>query len=302
MAEDATEFRLPFSLWSLDRFGEQRRDGEFMTEMSGHEQARLLLVIEGSKVPVGDDGSLSWIPLASARAGEPLVFLGRDDEDRPIFARAALDIEIEQKEAGGQYAQLREIGTQLADCDAAAAVQAVALAAWHARTANCVRCGGATAVEDAGHLRRCLECGESHFPRTDPAVIMLVTDGERCVLGRRTGAPEGRWSTLAGYVEAGESLESAVVREVREEVGLRVTGLSYRGSQPWPFPASLMVAFEATADYAPLTLNDEHQEVQWFTRDEVVAGLASGEMTVPGPISAGRFLIESWLAKASATD
>jgi NAD+ diphosphatase len=130
-------------------------------------------------------------------------------------------------------------------------------------------------------------------------VIMLVTDGERCVLGRRTGAPQGRWSTLAGFVEAGESLEAAVAREVHEEVGLTVQSTRYRGSQPWPFPASLMVAFEADAIHAPLTINGEHLDVRWFTRDEIATSLATGEMTVPGPISAGGFLIRSWLG---ATD
>jgi NAD+ diphosphatase len=124
---------------------------------------------------------------------------------------------------------------------------------------------------------------------------MLVTDGERCVLGRRAGAPQGRWSTLAGFVEPGESLESAVAREVFEEVGLVVHSTRYRGSQPWPFPASLMVAFEADAEYGPLTLNDEHHDVRWFTRAEVASAIATGEMTVPGPISAGSFLIRTWL-------
>jgi NAD+ diphosphatase len=124
---------------------------------------------------------------------------------------------------------------------------------------------------------------------------MLVTDGERCVLGRRAGAPASRWSTLAGFVEPGESLESAVAREVLEEVGLVVHATRYRGSQPWPFPASLMVAFEADATYGPLSINDEHHDVRWFTRDEVASAIAAGEMTVPGPISAGSFLIRSWL-------
>jgi NAD+ diphosphatase len=125
---------------------------------------------------------------------------------------------------------------------------------------------------------------------------MLVSDGERCVLGRRIGAPEGRWSTLAGFVEPGETPEGAVVREVYEEVGINVSAVRYRGAQPWPFPSSLMLAYEASAAYAPLQGNDEHHEVRWFTREEVAAGITGHSLTLPGPVSAGHALIRSWLS------
>jgi NAD+ diphosphatase len=286
-------FPLPFSRSPLDRLGERRRDEAFMAEAKGHPEARLLLVAEETKVAVDERGALVWHRLHDAQIVEPLVFLGVDPEGVPLFSRELHP--GEQAPAGAVFEQLREVGVALSSFDAAAAVQAVALAAWHRRSPNCVNCGGATTVEDAGHLRRCAVCGTAHFPRTDAAVIMLVTDGERCVLGRRAGAPHGRWSTLAGFVEPGESLESAVAREVLEEVGLVIHDTRYRGSQPWPFPASLMVAFEADAAYGPLTLNDEHHDVRWFTRAEVASAIATGEMTVPGPISAGSFLIRSWL-------
>ena len=284
---------MPFSRSPLDRLGERRRDAAFMTDARDHPEARLLLVAEETKVAVDERGALVWHRLRDAPSTEPLVFLGVDGDGVPLFSR-----EVHAGEpapTGAEFAQLREVGVALSSFDAAAAVQAVALAAWHRRSPNCVNCGGTTSIEDAGHLRRCAVCGTAHFPRTDAAVIMLVTDGERCVLGRRAGAPQGRWSTLAGFVEPGESLESAVAREVLEEVGLVVHDTRYRGSQPWPFPASLMVAFEADASYGPLTINDEHHDVRWFTRTEVASAIATGEMTVPGPISAGSFLIRGWL-------
>lgn len=124
---------------------------------------------------------------------------------------------------------------------------------------------------------------------------MLVQDGGSAVLGRRAGAPDGRWSTLAGYVEPGESIEAAVAREVFEEVGLEVQAVRYLGSQPWPFPASLMLAFEADAAYGALRINAEHQEARWFTRSDLGEAIRTGRVSTPGPISAGGFLIRRWL-------
>jgi NAD+ diphosphatase len=123
---------------------------------------------------------------------------------------------------------------------------------------------------------------------------MLVSDGERCVLGRRPGSATTRWSTLAGFVEPGESPEAAVVREVQEEVGITVDHVRYRGSQPWPFPSSLMLAYEAHSDGGDLTINEEHVDVRWFTRKEIGTAIDNGEMTVPGLISAGGFLLRDW--------
>jgi NAD+ diphosphatase len=290
MEGPAEQLRLPFASSPLDRSAEHRRDRAFLAQARSDSAALLLLVAEQTRVPVRPDGNLGWRSLLGAGDAESAVFLGVDEEKRPLFSRDARQDEIDDG-----FAQLRDVGATFSQHEAAAAVQAVAISAWHRRALHCPSCGGATVVEDAGHRRRCTQCGTGHFPRSDPAVIMLVTDGQRCVLGRRAGAPRGRWSTLAGFVEVGESLESAVAREVYEEVGLTVHSTRYRGSQPWPFPASLMLAFEADATYGPLTINDEHLEVRWFTRDEVERSLASGEMTVPGAISAGGFLIRSWL-------
>lgn len=285
---------IPFGVSPLDRVGERRRDAAYQAAARSHPDARLLLVAE-SRIPVDENGHLAWRRLADRGDGtdaETLLFLGVDGRGRPLFSRDAAEDEV-----GEDFAALREVGPMLSPDDAAAALEALGLSAWHRRAPFCPTCGGETRVEDAGHRRRCLRCGAGHFPRTDPAVIMLVTDGDRCVLGRRAGAAASRWSTLAGFVEAGESLESAVAREVYEEVGLTVTSTHYRGSQPWPFPASLMVAFEAEAAYGPLNMNHEHQDVRWFLRDEVADAIAGGQMAVPPPVSAGGFLIRSWLAR-----
>ena len=183
----------------------------------------------------------------------------------------------------------------LADAEAAALLHATGVIAWHRRHRHCASCGAATEPRAAGHERWCPSCGTTHFPRTDPVVVMLVTNGEACVLGQRRGAPDGRWSTLAGFVEPGESLEDAVVREVLEEVGLEVDGMTYIGSQPWPFPSALMSGFEATAPRQPLVGNDEHIQVRWFEREELRAAIASGAAQVPSAIVAGGYLIRRWL-------
>jgi NAD+ diphosphatase len=179
--------------------------------------------------------------------------------------------------------------------EADAAIEAVALYTWHRRHPYCSMCGAPSAPAEGGHTRHCDACGTDHFPRTDPAVIMLVSDGDRCVLGRRVGAPEGRWSTLAGFVEPGETPEGAVRREVFEEVGILVDSVRYRGAQPWPFPSSLMLAYEAHAPFGELRGNDEHHEVRWFTKAELAEGMESGSLTLPGPVSAGHALIRSFL-------
>jgi NAD+ diphosphatase len=288
---DPEELILPFKETAFDRAAHRRRDEAWLAQARADPTSRVLVVEDGVRVPVEHDGALAWLPLDVAHIDESLIFLGLDEKECALFAVDGGEV----GPAGMRYANLREVGVSLGDEDAGAALEAVALMAWHRRHPHCAVCGAKTVAVDAGHLRRCPECSAQHFPRMDPAVIMLVSDGEFCVLGRRPGSPEGRWSTLAGYVEPGESPEVAVAREVFEEVGLHVSAVRYRGSQPWPFPSSLMLAFEADAERAPLTINEEHQEVRWFGREELGAGIAAGTIATPGPISAGGFLIRSWL-------
>jgi NAD+ diphosphatase len=174
-------------------------------------------------------------------------------------------------------------------------VHAVALAEWHASHRFCPRCGGRLRPSVAGHVLTCEACQKQQFPRSDPAVIMMVTDGERALLGRQAAWPEGRYSTLAGFVDPGESLEEAVVREVAEETGVRVTDVSYFGNQPWPFPQSLMVGFFARAVSSEITVDGaEISDARWFTREQMKAEAEAGTLALPGGISISRSLIEAW--------
>ncbi len=171
----------------------------------------------------------------------------------------------------------------MSDRDAGLLVHAVALEEWHRYHLRCPRCGAPTVVAAGGHLRRCPADGSEHYPRTDPAVIMLVRDDDdRCLLGRQASWPTGRFSTLAGFVEPGESLEQAVAREVAEEVGVAVTEVRYVGSQPWPFPSSLMLGFMARAADREIAVDGvEIEQARWFSRADVVAACADGSLIFP---------------------
>lgn len=195
-----------------------------------------------------------------------------------------------------QGLSLRDVGAALGDRDAGLAVHAISLANWHATHGHCPRCGAPTVVTEAGHVRRCERDGSEHYPRVDPAVIMLVVDeNDRCLLGRQRKWAERRYSTLAGFVEPGETPERAVAREVREEVGIRVDSCRYAGAQPWPFPSSLMLAYFASAPgEEPRPDGDEIADACWFSRAELEAAVASGDVRLPPPVSVARQLVEGW--------
>ncbi len=198
---------------------------------------------------------------------------------------------------GLRPAGLREAAALLNDRDAGLFTHAVALANWHATHTHCPRCGTPTVTVAAGHAQRCPADGSEHFPRIDPAVIMLVTDpDDRCLLARNRRWPERRVSILAGFVEPGESAEQAVAREVGEETGIVVTRVRYAGSQPWPMPQSLMLGFRASAA-AELELqvdDDEIAEAHWYSREDLRSALAAREILLPPPVSIAHRLIESW--------
>ncbi len=198
---------------------------------------------------------------------------------------------------GLRPAGLREAAALLDDRDAGLFTHAVALANWHATHTHCPRCGTLTVTVAAGHAQRCPADGSEHFPRIDPAVIMLVTDpDDRCLLARNRRWPERRVSILAGFVEPGEAAEQAVAREVEEETGIVVTRVRYVGSQPWPMPQSLMLGFRAAAA-GELELrvdDDEIAEAHWYSREELRRALAAREILLPPPVSIAHRLIESW--------
>lgn len=197
---------------------------------------------------------------------------------------------------GPVWSPLRAVGAVLSARDAGLATAAVALDHWHTRHPRCPRCGGLTDATAGGWVRVCRDDGSEHYPRTDPAVIMTVVDGDdRLLLGHAAAWPPGRYSTLAGFVEAGESLEAAVRREVAEETGIVVTDVEYVASQPWPFPNSLMLGFRARAQAAaPRPDGVELTDARWFTRDELAAAVSSGDVVPPGRTSIARALVEDW--------
>jgi NAD+ diphosphatase len=252
-----------------------------------------VLVLGGEHVATDGQGSIAWVDEDRAPEGEWL-FLGYRDGVR----HAA--VIVERVPAELNPASLRMIGPSLTSDDASLGVHAVGIARWHEKHRFCATCGTPSEVADAGHVRICPACGTHHFPRTDPAVIMLITDDQdRALLGRQPVWPEGRFSTLAGFVEPGESLEDAVRREVMEEVGVQVGDVRYAGSQPWPFPASLMLGFFGTAqiagDGADIQVDhDEIAEARWFTREEVTEMTATSDLLLPPNVSISRALIQAW--------
>lgn len=222
------------------------------------------------------------------------------DGDTAHFAIDLSDIDDAESMllADGRLVDLRDAAMDMAHRDAALLALARGLSHWHATHAFCGVCGQASKVERAGHARRCRnpDCGKLHFPRTDPAVIMLVTDGDRCLLARRRIWPKHRRSTVAGFVEPGESLENAVRREVMEEVGIEVGEVYYHSSQPWPFPSSLMVGFTAAALTTTIKVDgDEIAEADWYHRDDIGPAVDEGSLILPPADSISRRLVLDWL-------
>jgi len=279
----------------LSRVGHDRAAGRRTDEawLAAAWERGLALVVTPeyttSVVEHATGAALALRPCSSVAAGAERYFLGLAGNDPVFAARGPRDL------VGDRWVDLREIGAALDDRDAGLLTTAVALARWHDRHPRCPIDGRPTALVNGGWVRRCPTDGSEHFPRTDPAVIMLVHDGgDRCVLGRQAVWPEGRFSILAGFVEPGESAEAAVAREVDEEVGLPIADVTYAGSQPWPFPSSLMLGYTARATGSELNLRDgELAEARWLTRDEVRAGA----LRLPPPVSIAHRIISDWLAQ-----
>jgi NAD+ diphosphatase len=244
--------------------------------------------------------ALSRLPINVLPAGAPVTFLGLDASGTAVFAADALDLRIDTAHA---FTPLRELMAELDPAEAALASYAVGMVGWHRVHRHCGRCGTYTNIEQAGHRRHCPNCGLLHFPRTDPAVTMLVQDETRCLLSRRHGAPAHRWSALAGFVEPGETPEQAVIREAHEETGVNITAVEYVTSQPWPFPSALMIGFWAFADPGadnnPMPDAGELVDARWFDRPELAARLNDQSIALPPPGTIGNYLISTWLAAGS---
>lgn len=272
----------------LDRVAEQRTDPEWVLAAWANPDAVLLRVGDAS-VEAGVDGALLTRRVEADFDPELHYLLGRI-EGRPWFATRA--------EAEEELTALRSLMDGLPAAGLEAAFTAVGLATWHAASGFCPRCGAPTRAVHGGQSRKCTACGLELYPRTDPAVIVAIVDPEnRLLLGRQPSWAPGRYSVFAGFVEMGESLEQTVHREMAEEVGLELTGVTYLGSQPWPFPRSLMVGFlaQSTRD-EPVPAVGEIELARWFTHDQLVAAMADGEVQLPPHTSIARRMIESWLA------
>jgi NAD+ diphosphatase len=284
----------PLARASVDRAAQLRSDDGWLARAWAHPASRLFAV-QDSRALVDGDAALVWSPTTDY-AVDDAYFLGvhHDDPDAGYFAVADPLPEID----GARAASLRDVGAALSDADAGLLAHASALERWHARNPFCPQCGAATIPMLAGHARRCTVEGTEHHPRTDPAVIMLVTDADdRCLLGHAPLWPPRRMSTLAGFVEAGESLERAVIREVAEEVGVVVDEVTYVGSQPWPFPCSLMLAYNARTNAPgarPILVDGEISHARWFSRDELRAAVEEGSLLLPMRASIAFYLVDSW--------
>lgn len=252
-----------------------------------------VLVMGGEHVATIDGPALRWTTREEAPDGTWL-FLGEVDGVR----HAAVVVDRVPEDL--QPVSVRVLAPLLEATELSLAVHAVGMARWLAATPFCPRCGSRTEIRAAGHLRHCPQCGANHFPRTDPAVIMLVTDDDdRALLGHNVGWPEGRWSTLAGFVEPGENLEDAVRREVAEESGVLVGDVTYGASQPWPFPASLMVGFFGRATSTDIQVDgQEMAAARWVTRDELrEEGRAGTLLLPPAGVSISSWLIQGWFGE-----
>jgi NAD+ diphosphatase len=317
----------------FDRAGLRRRDTSWIIERFADQASLFVPVWRNQSLVVEVEGgepravALGWAGLgplfghelaAEERLGRgEAVFLGLVDE-RPHFAldlshvdtpldllhspaRLATGLEA----ATVRFADLRQLAGRLDQHEAALLAHARAMMYWHARHRFCGVCGSPTKSEEAGHMRRCTAptCNAMHFPRTDPAVIMLVTHGDDALLGRSRHFPPGMYSTLAGFVEPGESLEDAVAREVREESGIVVGAVHYHSSQPWPFPANIMLGFYAEALSREITIDfGELEDARWVGRSRLLAHADDDTFRMPRRDSIARRLIDDWLAGNIETD
>lgn len=289
----------------LDRADALRRDPQWLANALSAPDSRFLafsrlnVLLHGSDTP-----RLIWLSTAQKAAlnvqGAP-IFLGLNES----VAHFAVDVSAVED----PLVELSEVDAEFRDCRMAAmtlppeqtgiVAQARSQLDWHLRHQFCSVCGTPTQAERGGHVRRCGSCSAEHFPRTDPVAIMLISDGDRCLLGQPAGrfAGTGLYTALAGFIDQGESIEEAVRREVMEEAGISVGTVSYHSSQPWPFPSSLMIGCHGTATSTDIVIDpQEMADVAWFSKAEVVQALAGEhpKMQVPGSIAIAHHLLRSW--------
>ena len=290
----------------LDRGEVERRDEAWLSAQASEPSSKMLPLWQ-LNVPVSGDQTLAWINV------EDLHRLGVDAE--PIFlglingvSHFAVDVSAADRdeiERGGlTFEDARTTAEYMSSTESGIVAQARSQLSWHGSHGFCAVCGRATHIARGGQVRRCSPkeeggCGREHYPRTDPVVITVVHDGDRCLLGQSRGrlVAMRRYSALAGFMDQGESIEEAVAREVMEEAGIRVGAVRYHSSQPWPFPSSLMIGCHADAATTNIAFDPEEMtDVQWFSREEVLLALEerSEVLAIPGPTAIAHHLIRAW--------
>ncbi|MEC9022149.1 MAG: NAD(+) diphosphatase [Pseudomonadota bacterium] len=293
----------------LKRLSEKRGDKNWKNDLLISENAvflpfwRTKSLVEVSASANYEISLLSYGEISQFnRKDNEFIFLGCRN-DTSYFLADLSDIEdpgqYNSLSGNRSFKDLREVGLSLSREEGGILAYSRALAQWHKTHKFCGRCGGKTESRSAGHVRRCSNpnCGSEHFPRTDPAVIMLVSYGEKVCLARKSDWPKDRFSVLAGFVEPGETPEGAVIREVKEEVGLAVTNVRYHSAQPWPFPANLMLGYFAEAESDEISIDDiEIEEAKWVTREDLKPE-ALAYFENPTSVSIARRLIADWVTK-----
>jgi NAD+ diphosphatase len=307
---DSSQFgprpRLGYTGSLLERAAERRVDPAFLEALARERESGVYLVsgelVLLKKTARGFDPMFTPDEAARFTGATERVFLGLFQQSGRFGCTIEAAIaETLKTDAGFHVTDLRSIAVQgLVDADHLAPVaEAKALLHWHARHRFCANCGHESRVADGGWRRDCPHCGAQHFPRTDPVVIMLAVDGERCLLGRQSRFAPGMWSCLAGFVEPGETIEEAARRETREEAGIVCGEVRYFASQPWPFPSSLMIGCHAQALSRDITVDrDELEDARWFGRNEAAAMLLGRHpdgLTTPPPVAIAHHIIRAWV-------
>ena len=296
---------IPFCGDPLDRANNERRNPDWVERMLASPDTRYLPYWKLNPLStIADEPELMWLDrtvLAHVAENDPPVLLGMQGE----VAHFAVDISpladpiVELGIEGGAFNDTRALATRIGG-DAGTVAHGRQVLDWHSRHRFCPRCGNPTDPRDAGASRKCSTCEAEHFPRTDPVVIMVVWSGDRCILGRQKAWAPGFYSALAGFIDQGETIEEAVRREVKEEVGLDVDAVVYRASQPWPFPSSLMIGCFAHATGESETVDAfELDGARWFTRDQIRAAIADPNTEkhgfgVPGYVAIAHHIIKDW--------
>ena len=285
---------------NIDRLHHKRGDQTWLKTIMHSPETRFFILVEDNVYTsnlISTHSLIINMPTIDAleSQAEAVIFLGYV-KNQHYFALSfsevpALDL------GTGKLTDLRDIALNTDADESALLAQAKGMVDWHRHNQYCNQCGSPTSSTEAGYMRVCSnpDCQHLHFPRTDPAVIVRVTNGNRCLLGRQAWWAKGRYSNIAGFVEPGESLETAVAREVGEETGIRLEAINYHSSQPWPFPRSLMLGFTATSISCDIQRNDgELEDARWFTREQIKKGLLQGELSMPSAYSISFHLIEDW--------